>query len=339
MSIVVVTGAAGGVGRTVCRLLLEQGFEVHGLIRPEDDLRLVPLPRRNVTIGYVQDARAVARALYGADAVVHCAALLPGALHLGAAAFQEVNVQGPLNVLEQAARAGLRQAVFFSTISVIDHVGRKVLPGQLFDYIPYPHDAYLASKIDAEKALRARASSFPGQVAILRPAFIYGPGNYAVWRDGLSLLRQGKITLIGSGRAPLPLIYVDDIARFVAVLLKRPVAGPECRMHILSNPEPTTIGAVFDFLADLLGVKRPARAPYLLVRLACEMVSLLPGRLRQGRLALLTRARVAQYSQGYDLSGTISPEFLDSVPLTSWKVGLTRMVEDYLGSDLFRSAA
>src|SRR5262249_55247290 len=155
-------------------------FAVRGLVRPEDDLGRVPLPRRDVTVGYVEDPDLVGASLRGADAVVNCAALLPAAVHLGPLAFPRVNVQGPLNVLEPAARGGGRRAVFSPTISAVDHVTGKVTPETLYDYIPPPHDPYLASKIASEKALRAAAPSFAGQVTILRPAFIYGPGNYAV---------------------------------------------------------------------------------------------------------------------------------------------------------------
>jgi nucleoside-diphosphate-sugar epimerase len=339
MPTVLVTGAAGGVGRSVCRVLAQAGFAVRGLVRPEDDCNRVPLPRQQVTVGYVQDADVVGAGLRGADAVVNCAALLPAAVHLGPLAFQQVNVQGPLNVLEQAARAGVRRAVFFSTISVVDHVGGKVTPETLYDYLPPPHDPYLASKIASEKALRAASAWFDGQVTILRPAFIYGPGNYAVWEEGLRLLRQGKMKLVGDGTAPLPLIYAEDIARFIAFLLRRPAGVAGYDLHVLANPEPTTLADVFNFLADHLGVARPGRVSFGLLRLATEVVRWLPPPLRLGRLKLLTRARLAQYSRGYDLSGTHSSLFLDNVPLTGYRDGLQAMLADYLGRRAERQAA
>lgn len=327
---VLVTGAAGGVGRAVSHLLREQGLRVRGLVRPEDNLRGLGIPAPDLTFGYVEDPAAVARALEGADAVINCAALLPNALALGAAAFERVNVAGPLNVLRQAGLRGLRRAAFFSTISVVDHVGRRVTPATLFDYVPGPHDVYLASKIRSERALRAAAPHFPGAVAVLRPAFIYGPGNYAVWADGLDLLRRGKMRLIGGGGAALPLIHARDIARFLLLWLRRGGAGPSFDVYTLASTEPTTIADVFNFLADRLGVPRPGRVPYPVALLACSLVGLLPAAWRPGRLRLLTRARVRQYSRGYDLSGVLEPPPLGFRAPTGYREGLAEMVEDYL---------
>ncbi len=325
---VLVTGAAGGLGSSTCRVLAGAGFRVRALIRPEDDPSRVPLPTEDVQVGYVQCPQAAARALRGVDGVVNCAALLPNALALGARAFQEVNVGGPRNLLEQARRLGVRRAVFFSTISVVDHVSGRVARAEMCRYVDGRHDPYLVSKIDMERALRAASDSFPGHIAVLRPAFIYGPGNYAVWAEALALVRRGKMRLVGDGSARLPLIYADDVARAVARLLASPSAGPRHTLHVLANPEPTTMAEVFSFLADLLGAPRPGRAPAWPLALAAALVSLVPPRLRFGRLKLLTPARVRQYSRGYDLSGVLPEPLLDGLALTGYREGLRHMVDD-----------
>jgi nucleoside-diphosphate-sugar epimerase len=336
---VLITGAAGGVGRTICRLLHAEGFAVRGLVRPEDDPSVVPLPRRQLTVGYVQHPEAVAQALQGADAVVHCAALLPNAVHLGDAAFQEVNVGGSVNVLKQAARLGIPQALFFSTIGVVDHHTRKITHDTLQEYVAGTGDPYLRSKIDAEKELLRLQPNYRGALDILRPAFIYGPGNFAVWKDGLGLVRQGKMKLIGDGQAPLPLIYAEDIARLVLALLRRPAPGPVWAIRVLASPEPTSFKDVFDFIADYLAVPRPKRVPQWAVSLTANLASLLPEPLRLGRLKLLTRARALQYSRGYDLSGVLDPDFLGQVPLTGYRTGLPRMLDDYLQHHNLRRSA
>jgi nucleoside-diphosphate-sugar epimerase len=338
---VLVTGAAGGVGRTVCRVLLGNGLRVRGLIRPEDDARTVPDGCRHSLIrGYVQDPTTVARALEGADGVVHCAALLPGAVgHMPPTAFAEVNVGGSVNVLRQASRLGVAQAVFFSTISVVDHVTREVTPQALFDYVAHTRDPYLQSKITAERELLRLQPSFPGRLSILRPGFIYGPGNYAVWAEALRLTRLGKMRLIGDGSARLPLIYAEDIGRFLVALLDQPAARPCWDIHVLANPETTTMEDVFNFLADRLGAARPRRVPLWGIHVAACAAALLPEPLRLGRLKLLTRAKVRYYSSGYRFSAAVLDPLLLRLPLTGYREGFARMLEDYLGESPLRSAA
>jgi UDP-glucose 4-epimerase len=326
---ILVTGAAGGVGRAVGRVLRARGFRVRGLVRPEDDSRGLCIDPADLTVGYVEDPRAVGEALGDAKAVVNCAALLPRDLDLDPEQFHRVNVVGARNVLRQAADRGVSHAVFFSTISVLDHNGRNPGPAALFDYVPGPHDPYLASKIAAEQALRAEAASFLGAVSVLRLAFVYGPDNYAVWEEPLRLARQGKLSLIGGGRAPLPLLYADDIGTFVADLLDSPSQTGAFGVHVLASAEPTTLRDVFDFVADRLGVKRPSSLPATPLRLAAALVNLLPRRLRRGRLKLLTPARVRQYSRGYDLSGLLRSPVGVPTP-TGYRDGLARMLDDYL---------
>lgn len=326
---VLVTGAAGGVGRTVCGALIDAQLQVKGLIRPEDQLDEVPIDKGNLITGYVEDPGVVSEAVQGVDAVINCAALLPNALQLGPEAFQRVNVEGSVNVLRQAAKYNVSKAIFFSTISVVDHVTRSISWSNIQEYIENPHDAYLTSKINAEKALQIESATFQGQLSIIRPAFIYGPGNFSVWQDALKLVKQEKMVIIGDGNISLPLIYADDIANFILRLLDQPADKPTFDIYILASPEPTTLRQVFYFMADYLGVKPPRHMPYLPLSLAASVVAFLPEKLRVGRLKLLTKARVQQYSRGYDLSGIFNPPPLGFVPPTSYQVGLAKMLDHY----------
>jgi nucleoside-diphosphate-sugar epimerase len=289
---VLVTGAAGGVGRAVCRALTAAGFAVRGLVRPGDDVAAVPLP----------------------------------------GAFHEVNVVGTRVVLDEAARRRVRGAVFFSTISVVDHTRRHVTPETLFDYDHNPRDPYLTSKIAAEREVLARAASFPGKLAVLRPAYVYGPGNYAVWAEPLKLLCSGRFRLLGSGHVPLPLIYADDMARFTAAWLRAPADGPHGAVRILSNPEPTTLAGVFGELAARLRVPAPKSAPVWAVYAAWAGFGWVPAGLRPGRLKLLTRARIRQFSRGYDMSGLPPDPLLGRLGPTAAAAGLAHMIDDYLSA-------
>jgi nucleoside-diphosphate-sugar epimerase len=330
---VLVTGAAGGIGRAVCRALVRARCPVRGLVRPGDDLSAVPIPRSAITVGYVQDPAAVAAAMTGVTGVVHCAGLLPNAIRTQPPrAFHEVNVAGTRVVLEEAARQKVCGAVFFSTISVVDHTRRHITPETMFDYDDNPRDPYLTTKIAAEREVLARVGSFPGKLTILRPAYVYGPGNYAVWAEPLQLLRTGKFRLLGSGNVSLPLIYVDDMAEFAVAWLRAPADGPHGTVRILSNPEPTTLAGVFGELAQRLRVPAPKSVPVWALYAAWAGVGWVPPALRPGRLKLLTRARIRQFSHGYDMTGLPPDPLLMQLNPTPAAVGLARMVEDYLRS-------
>ena len=82
-------------------------------------------------------------------------------------------------------------------------------------------------------------------------------------------------------------------------------------------------------MADYLGVKRPGHVPYWPVSIAASMVGFLPRELRWGRLKFLTKARVLQYSRGYDLSRVINPPPLGFMAGTRYKEGLSKMLDEY----------
>ncbi len=135
--------------------------------------------------------------------------------------------------------------------------------------------------------------------------------------------------LIGGGQVGLPLAYADDIAVYVAVLLRAPRYAPPYDVHVLANPEPTTIADVFRFIADYLDAPHPHYVPCWPFAVSGVISDLIPKSLKIGQLAALARARVRQYSIGYDLSQALDHPLLKQIRMTSYRVGLSRMLDEY----------
>jgi nucleoside-diphosphate-sugar epimerase len=309
---------------------VRRGFDVRGLVRHEDDTRRLNLDSTKVLRGDIRDRASVTAAIEGADVVIHCAGLLPDADGATPSTYHEVNVEGTRQVLESSKQCGIRWFITMSTISVVDHVTKRITPDALFEYtIHSSGDPYLESKIDAERLVLERKHDFCGKLAVLRLAYVYGPGNFAVWRRPLQFLANGTLRLIGSGNAPFPLIYADDIGRYILGLLEMRIAGGYGGVHVLANPQPTTLRAVFNELADGLNVPRPATVPRWMAQTAAQLVRVLPRQLRTGRVAMLTPARVQQFSRGYDLRAVLDREQLERVGMMDYREGLRQMLADY----------
>ena len=106
---IVVTGAAGRLGRRVVQLMVDQGQEVLAT----DQLAADDLPTEFVRCD-LGDARAVDDLLTGAEAVVHLGAI-PGPLRAEPRFIFENNVTSAFNVMTSAAEQGLRRIVFSSS--------------------------------------------------------------------------------------------------------------------------------------------------------------------------------------------------------------------------------
>jgi len=107
---VLVTGSTGHLGEGLMRTLGDQGHEAIGL----DVLPGLFTQLR----GSIVDRAFVADCLRGIDAVLHTATLhKPHVATHGRQAFVDVNITGTLNLLEEAAAAGVSAFIFTSTTS------------------------------------------------------------------------------------------------------------------------------------------------------------------------------------------------------------------------------
>ena len=106
---IVVTGAAGRLGRRVVQLLVDQNREVLAT----DKLAADDLPAEFVQCD-LADARGVTDILKGAEAVVHMGAI-PGPQRADPRVIFANNVTGDFNVMMSAAELGLRRVVFSSS--------------------------------------------------------------------------------------------------------------------------------------------------------------------------------------------------------------------------------
>jgi len=176
---ILLTGGSGLVGCTLAPMLRERYAVTHLDIQdPGDGLPFIK--------GNLRCLEEVADACKGIDAVVHVAAL-----HGGAWADQgdqmgfEVNVTGTKNILEGAARAGVKRVVFTSSIWASGH---GVPPPA---YLPIdeemqrePAELYGLTKLLGEQMCRYATAKYGIGTIVLRPGGILPSENYAPTQSG-----------------------------------------------------------------------------------------------------------------------------------------------------------
>jgi predicted dehydrogenase/nucleoside-diphosphate-sugar epimerase len=218
-----VTGASGFLGRALVARLLGNGESIRVLAR-----RAVPSlegnPRVHVIHGDLGDPEAVERAVKGVELVYHLGAGMRG----GAEAFESGTVWGTKNIVAACLRHGVKRLVYVSSLSVLDQAGhRNGLPITEFSPIePHPElrGAYSQSKLIAENAVldAIRKQNLPA--VILRPGQIFGPGAKKTPPSGVIGL-AGRWLVMGSGRLPLNLVYVEDAVDALLLAATRPNAS------------------------------------------------------------------------------------------------------------------
>lgn len=154
---ILVTGGAGYIGAPLCRELLAQGNSVRALdviLHGQDDIAAalqadgVDLHRADL-----RDDDARRKAIAGADAVVHLAAIVGDpACARDPQESHDVNVEGARKVLEDAKAAGVGRMIFASTCSNYGRMDDPTVPiteeGTLS-----PVSLYAEQKVGIEKSL------------------------------------------------------------------------------------------------------------------------------------------------------------------------------------------
>jgi len=118
MSIYLVTGGAGSLGKAVCKKLIEMGHTVRCMDINECALASVsyPLDRFTKVYGDVSDLSRVMKAMRGVDVVIHCAAMKNiDITEINATDCVRTNVIGTQNVAEAAMERGIKHAIYIST--------------------------------------------------------------------------------------------------------------------------------------------------------------------------------------------------------------------------------
>lgn len=208
---ILVTGAGGFLGQSVCRQL------------DRDGLRFIGADRCSPEPCDVTDREAVERLFqtHPIDTVIHLAALLPSACRRNPAEATRINVVGSAHVLEAAAARGVQRFVFASSISVY---GSGETGADLYGAGKRYMEAY------GEALARARDFAFTA----LRIATVVGPGarhTASPWRSELfeklgSGARQ-RVTIPFGADAVLSLVHVEDAAgMLIRLAIRRDAPSP-----------------------------------------------------------------------------------------------------------------
>jgi nucleoside-diphosphate-sugar epimerase len=193
MKRVIFTGGSGKAGRHVVQYLVEQGYRVLNLdTRPLDNPAVRTLVTDITDSGQVFNALSSYTGLHEldedltpepVDAVVHFAAI-PRILMAPDNEVYRVNVMGTYNIIEAAAKLGIRKVIIASSETtygvVFNHTHRDPEYFPLDEEYPVdPRDSYALSKICNEKTAQAFAGRFGIDIYAIRIGNVVEPHEYA----------------------------------------------------------------------------------------------------------------------------------------------------------------
>lgn len=235
MPLYLVTGGAGFIGSNTVRWLLQKGERVrifdNFFSGRRENLGGIA-NRAEICRGDVRDPRQVARAVKGADFVIHLAAVTSVARSVKDPRLtHDVNVNGTLNVLLAARDAKVRRVVLASSSSVYGNAA--ALPKKE-TATPDPLSPYAATKAFDETMARLFWQLYGLETVSLRYFNVFGPRQdpdspYAAVIPIFmrSLMKGKKLPIFGDGRQSRDFTFVKNVceANYSASRASKKVCG------------------------------------------------------------------------------------------------------------------
>ena len=223
--VILVTGGAGFIGSHLCGRLLREGHRVVCLDN-FDEFYDPEIKKKNVQEsmgeaqfelieGDIRDTQLIPRIFRGQtfDVVVHLAAragVRPSIDY--PKLYEEVNIQGTINLLDACREFGIKSYVFASSSSV--YGGNRKVPFSEEDRVETPISPYGATKRAGELFCYTYHRLFGINIACLRYFTVYGPRQrpeMAIHKFTRLIEENERIPMYGDGQSMRDYTYIDDI--------------------------------------------------------------------------------------------------------------------------------
>jgi UDP-glucuronate 4-epimerase len=150
---------------------------------------------------------------YPIKLVVHLAAMAGVRPSISAPLlYNEVNINGTLNLLERCKKYGVKKFVFASSSSVYGN--NKKVPFSETDFVDYPISPYAATKRAGELLCHTYHHLYGMDIACLRFFTVYGPRqrpDLAIHKFTKLIINEEEVPFYGDGTTERDYTYIDDI--------------------------------------------------------------------------------------------------------------------------------
>lgn len=314
---VAITGAGGFIGRHLVAALLRRSepAEIRALLLPGEEVPEDWDDAVRIHRGDVTRPETLERFLDDADVLVHLAAVVTdwGPWEH----YRRVTVEGTENVVRRLPE-GTRVVLASSIVVYGDRLGRERCHEDL--EWGRPTGNYSRAKQMQERLARELAAERGLDLAVVRPANVYGPGSRPWVEMVLPLLRARRPTLMSGGGHDAGLVHVENLVDLLLLAAERDEAARGT--FNAADGEGVTWRRYLGDLAEIVDAPPPRSLPRPLagpVALACEAAW---GLLRLDDRPPITREAVQLTARGLEVPGDRARELLGWRPGVGYEDGI-----------------
>ncbi len=250
---IIVTGSAGFIGFHLCKLLLSEGFLVHGYDGITDyyDVKLKKRrheilndhPNFTSTVGMLEDQSLVDKEFskFSPNVVIHLAAQAGVRYSLeNPRAYIESNIVGTFNIMEAARKNDIKHLLMASTSSV--YGANQSMPFDERNKTDTQLTIYAATKKANENMAHSYAYLHKLPTTMFRFFTVYGPWgrpDMALFKFTKQILNNDEIDIYNNGEMYRDFTYVDDLVNGIKLLID---AVPETGKSVCNTDSISPVG-------------------------------------------------------------------------------------------------
>jgi UDP-glucuronate 4-epimerase len=278
MSNILVTGGAGFIGSHLCKALMRDKHRVI-ILDNFNDFYEVSIKKRNieelkemmldedlefnalsVVTGDIRDMKTLSRLFEfeNIDIVVHLAAMAGVRPSIeNPVLYNDVNINGTLNLLEMCKNNKVDKFVFASSSSVYGN--NEKVPFSETDNVDYPISPYAATKKAGELLCHTYHKLYDMDMACLRFFTVYGPGqrpDLAIHKFTKLIMEDKEVPFFGDGSTQRDYTYIDDIIDGVTKAMTWVCSGKgKYEIFNLGESNTITLKHMVETLEEAIGKK------------------------------------------------------------------------------------
>jgi nucleoside-diphosphate-sugar epimerase len=257
-----VTGGSGFIGGRLIERLRAEGWSVRALVRSDRSAEAVRVRGAEPVKGNIADADSIREGAHGCGYAFHAAA------HVGdwgpRKDFVRDNVLGTHNALAGTAAAGVRRFVHVGTEAALLAGQPLVNADESLPLRPDSPSLYPSTKALAEQAVRQANRPDEFETVVVRPRFVWGPGDTTVLPSLVNAVKSGQFRWIGGGRHKTSTTHVDNVAHGLFLGATRGAAGAA---YFVTDGEPVVFREFVTKLLATQGIEQPqGELPHALAR-------------------------------------------------------------------------
>jgi len=283
----IVFGATGFIGSNLANSLIKKE-ETIAFVRKSSNTKILN-PKIKIMYGDLNNINSIQKIIQDNITIFNVSGLLGGP-NISYKQLYNANVKCTENILKASKNKKIKRFIHFSSVAAIGNPSSIANEETKCN----PISGYDKTKYESEIIVKKYCKQYNISYTIVRPSFVYGPGEIKNKARMFTYIKKGIFRIIGNGNNLLSVIYIENLIHAINLIMKNKKSIN--KIYILADPT-ITMKEFVNAIAKTQNVKYPKHISLKSAILIADIFSLInkiikiPSPLTKDRIRTLTLNR------------------------------------------------